>query len=131
MITRRRATTAVCVGLVGAALFSGACAFVRMPGAGHVGPLPAASDDEKALALSLRSDVEFLAGTIGERNDSRPAALDASVDFLTQRFEKLGYSVALEEFSVATVTGVVFRNLVIEKKGTKRPDEIVLIGAVS
>lgn len=129
MSKRRRAIGVAALASLSVALVSGACAFVRMPGVSHVGPLPAARDDEKALAQSLRADVEFLAARIGERNYTRPDALDQSVAFLNERFTSLGYDVVVEDFVVDSVAGVVFKNLVVEKRGVKRPDEIVLIGA--
>jgi len=58
MSTRRRAIGFVALVSLTVVVVSGACAFVRMPGVSHVGPLPAAREDERALAQSLRADVD-------------------------------------------------------------------------
>ncbi len=100
---------------------------VVMPGASHTGPLPALTPAQQVCAARLRADVEHLAGTIGERSlDRGVVSLARAAEWLESRFAELGDSVVSQTFTVGTHT---VRNLEVERRGTTRPEEIVLLGA--
>jgi len=103
---------------------------LRMPGKNSIGALPPLTPREAILRDSVRSDVEKLAGEIGECNLIRYDALTAAGAWLEQRLRDAGYNVERHEFQVNTPGGPkATYNLVAEAKGTKRPDEIVIVGA--
>jgi len=74
----------------------------------------------------LRRHVTRLAGEIGERNLWRPSALGEAADWLEAAFREAGDRVRRHEFTAA---GQTVCNLEVERAGTVRPQEIVLVGA--
>ena len=68
----------------------------------------------------------MLAGTIGERNVSRPRALQAAADYIGQTWREQGYEVVPLGYPV---DGVRCVNLEITRPGTTRPRDILLVGA--
>jgi Zn-dependent M28 family amino/carboxypeptidase len=99
---------------------------VTMPGKSYDGALPSLSPEQTQLRDNLRGHVETLAGTIGERNLHRYAALEASARYISTLFESIGYQPNLQSFSVQ---GRTVSNIEVVKPGTERPDEIVVVGA--
>lgn len=99
---------------------------MSMPGKSHKGPLPPLTPEERLLADRLRIDVTMLAETIGERNTSRYLQLQQSAEYLTGRLRQIGYSVREEPYIAA---GKRVMNIEAELKGTRQPDEIVVVGA--
>jgi Zn-dependent M28 family amino/carboxypeptidase len=99
---------------------------VTMPGKSYDGALPSLSPEQTQLRDDLRGHVETLAGTIGERNLHRYAALEASARYISTLFESIGYQPNLQSFSVQ---GRTVSNIEVVKPGTERPDEIVVVGA--
>ena len=98
----------------------------QMPGSSHVGPLPPLSEEDAELRERLQGHVAVLAGTIGERNLWRYAALQAAADYIEQALRTMGYPVSTQDYVVA---GKTVRNIEAERTGAVRPDEIVLLGA--
>jgi Zn-dependent M28 family amino/carboxypeptidase len=82
--------------------------------------------EEQVLTQSLRTHVEQLAGEIGERNISRPQALQAAASYIEGQWEQQGYAV---ERLAYEVSGVCCLNLEITRSGGARKHEILLIGA--
>jgi Zn-dependent M28 family amino/carboxypeptidase len=74
----------------------------------------------------LRSYVQTLAGTIGERNVFRPRALQAAADFIESEWRAQGYPVESQAFEAE---GVRCANLVATRTGAVWPDRLLLIGA--
>ena len=74
----------------------------------------------------LRTDVEKIAGEIGERNVWRYRNLTSCADFLEKSLTVVGYKVRRQEFEAA---GKRCHNIEIEIRGTDRAQEIVIIGA--
>jgi Zn-dependent M28 family amino/carboxypeptidase len=68
----------------------------------------------------------MLAGTIGERNVSRPLALQAATDYIEKTWRGQGYEVVPLSYPV---DGMRCANLEITRTGTTRPQDILLIGA--
>ncbi len=99
---------------------------VTMPGESYDGALPALSPEQTQLRDNLCGHVETLAGTIGERNLHRYAALEASARYISNLFESIGYQPNLQSFNVQ---GKTVSNIEVVKAGTERPDEIVVVGA--
>ncbi len=99
---------------------------VTMPGKSYDGALPALSPEQTRLRNDLRGHVETLAGTIGERNLHRYAALEAAARYISTHFESIGYQPSLQRFSVQ---GKTVSNIEVVKPGTEHPDEIVVVGA--
>ncbi len=55
---------------------------------------------DPALSARLRTHVEMLAGTIGERNVSRPRALQAAADYIGQTWRDQDYEVVPLDYQV-------------------------------
>lgn len=77
-------------------------------------------------AARLAAHVRELADVIGERNVFRPQALHAAAAYITQEWQRQGYSVNPQTYSVS---GVACSNLEVTRCGSVKPDEIILIGA--
>ncbi len=97
-----------------------------LPGDSFSGPIPAATDEERALAAALEADVRTLSEEIGERNLLHPEALVAARDWVTQAFEAQGYDVQRERYDVS---GDEVENLWVEVEGDARAGEMVVVGA--
>jgi Zn-dependent M28 family amino/carboxypeptidase len=89
-------------------------------------PLPPLSSAEACLRDQLRAHVERLAGEIGERNLWHYPALLAAAEYIASSFEALGYRPVDESFRSR---GKPVRNIVAEKRGGGRAEEILLVGA--
>ncbi|MBI2440153.1 MAG: M28 family peptidase [Lentisphaerae bacterium] len=99
---------------------------VKMPGRSHQGPLPPLTAQEAALSSELRQDVQKLSGEIGERNTVCYRELTAAADFIEAALTESGYQVFRHEYVAA---GRLCRNLIAETRGTKLPEEIIVVGA--
>jgi hypothetical protein len=99
---------------------------LRMPGVRYAGPLPPMTAEQEAIEGEIRRDVEHLAGTIGERNVYRPAALKAAEEYLEAQFTAMGFTVGRQTYDVL---GVPCSNLEVEIGGRTRREEIVIVGA--
>ena len=82
--------------------------------------------DIQALERRLMEHVRVLGGSIGERNLQRPVALRAAADYIHRVWTEQGFAVAEERYEVL---GESCANLVVERRGVKRPEQIVLVGA--
>src|SRR5262249_36743500 len=98
----------------------------EMPGKSFSGPLPELSAEMTKLRDSLKQDVAKLATDIGERNLRHYAKLMEAAAFVENSLTAAGYQVERQTYDVK---GQACVNLQVEIKGTKRPDEIVVIGA--
>lgn len=87
---------------------------------------PKLSDAERRLADRLRAHVDYLAGQIGPRHLGRPSAMDAAATFVERELAALGDPV---ERHMYHVDGHSVANLSIERPGTHRSAEIVILGA--
>jgi Zn-dependent M28 family amino/carboxypeptidase len=79
-------------------------------------------DIEGRVELHVRT----LADEIGPRNIFVPDKLNAAADYIRSFWEKIGYEVNAQAFSVQ---GVFCQNLFIEIPGESKPEEIVVVGA--
>lgn len=81
---------------------------------------------EPPLVDRLRMHVERLAADIGERNILVPAALQRAAVYIEEQWGAFGYAVERLEYDVS---GIRCANLVAERKGSARQNEILVIGA--
>lgn len=77
-------------------------------------------------AEDLKKHVHRLALEIGERNVFHPEALHEAEEYIRERWTGQGYEVLKQEY---TLQGIRSANLEVNKIGTSKPDEIILIGA--
>lgn len=86
--------------------------------------------DESRASESLRDrlfrHVDTLAGVIGPRPPERPGAIKGASDYIEKEFVGTGETVTREEY---VALGRPVWNLIVERRGTKKPDEIVVVGA--
>lgn len=99
---------------------------IRMPGQSHQGPLPPLTDEQRALEKELRSHVQMLAGQIGERNVFHHERLIMAADYIRTTLAGAGYEVRRQPYEVA---GKICENLEAEVLGSRRPGDIIVIGA--
>jgi hypothetical protein len=99
---------------------------IAMPGTSFSGASPPLSANDRAVAARLERHVRVLASEIGGRSTRVPAGLARAADYVEAEFGAAGYVVQRESF---TVRGVRCDNLVVERRGTTQPDEIVVVGA--
>lgn len=81
---------------------------------------------QRITAERLEAHVRHLAGTIGERHVFRPRALEAAVNYITAQWTGQDYDVVRQTFEAA---GRSCANLEVTREGTRRPAEILLVGA--
>lgn len=121
-------------------LAAGSYYIISMPGKSYSGALPELSGSEKEISSGLKSHVEYLALKIGERNFLHPDGLRDSADYIEAKFSEYGYKPERTSFKVdpnltssyrdASKDGNFhYENIVAEIKGSKFPDEIIVIGA--
>lgn len=79
-----------------------------------------------ASEATLRADVEALAGQIGPRSLAQGDSLARAADHIVARMQAAGWSVRRLPYAV---DGVSCDNLEFERRGTLRPEEIVIVGA--
>ena len=103
-----------------------ASCMTRMPGRSHRGPLPPLTGDGQKLRERLRHNVCILAGQIGERHLDAYSNLTAAASWIEAELRDAGYPVERQEF---TVRGRSCVNLIATRRGTRQPDEIIVIGA--
>jgi Zn-dependent M28 family amino/carboxypeptidase len=89
---------------------------IAMPGASHGGPLPALSDEERALAERLRAHVSRLAQSERNRDLETPAR------YIAQSFERRGLRAARHAFESG---GRTVHNIEVEPPGPAR----IVVGA--
>ncbi len=79
------------------------------------------------LARRLHQHVDRLAGLIGPRHFGKPETIAAAIALIEREFAAMGDSVRREEYPLDN--GQIATNLIVERRGTTRPDEIVVLGA--
>lgn len=98
-----------------------------MPGESRSGEPAASSKYQNDLSTRLRSHVESLAVTIGERNAfDNYKELILSQKYISRELEKSGYKVVQHNFEVG---GRVVSNLEVSIEGHSPSKEIIVVGA--
>ncbi len=96
-----------------------------MPAQSYRGQFTALKPEEIALQALLKQDIQKIASEIGARNSGQYAKLNATKDFLEEAFTKAGYKPKSLEYKIQ---GKSYYNLEVEKIGTDKPQEIVVVG---
>ena len=99
---------------------------IRMPRQSHQGPLPPLTDEQRTLEQELHSHVQTLAGQIGERNVFHHDRLVMAAEYIRTTLTSAGHEVLLQPYEVA---GKICENVEAEVRGSRRPDDIIVIGA--
>jgi Zn-dependent M28 family amino/carboxypeptidase len=84
------------------------------------------SRPDSETAARIRRHVECLAGEIGERNVSRPAALSAAREYIAAEWRQQGYQVSQQWYEAA---GQSCANLEVARPGSTWPKHILVVGA--
>jgi hypothetical protein len=118
------------LGIVALVVLAGVLGYVAMfavkPRLGRPVPDAAAQAEIDALRERLMRHVGALGGSIGERNVFRPDALERAAEYIRGVWAEQGFAVTSERYEVA---GRTCANLVAERRGDSRPDELVVAGA--
>lgn len=99
---------------------------LRMPGFSYHGPFLPLDSNEKNIRETLKLIVQILSFNIGERNIWRERSLDAAVEEISANFMRTG--LILDQQCYRT-NGIEVKNLIAEKTGNEKPEEIIIIGA--
>ena len=97
-----------------------------MPGRSHRGPMTALDATESAVKQQVEAVVRKLADEIGERHARNYKGLVAAEQYIASELTALGYSVTFQSFTYA---GVQMKNVIAERRGVSKPNEIVVVGA--
>jgi Zn-dependent M28 family amino/carboxypeptidase len=97
---------------------------VSMPGKSYQGSFADLKGHEVEIESQLKEHVEKLGGKIGIRNN--PITLQMSLNYITDRLKSSGYVVKEQKYAVDTMS---LRNIEAEKKGSEKPEEIIILGA--
>lgn len=134
LVTRRALKRlAALLALIIALLIGGYWYMIVLPGQSYRGPLPALTNPQAKLAQHLRDSVEMLAGRIGHRNVFYPENYEAAARWLESQLAACGFAVTRQTYAVTLdhyqVSGEPSSNIIAERPGTTRSEEIVIIGA--
>jgi acetylornithine deacetylase/succinyl-diaminopimelate desuccinylase-like protein len=99
---------------------------IQMPGHSHQGPLPPMTDEQRALGQEFHSHVQALAGQIGERNVFHHDRLVMAADYIRTTLAGAGHEVRRQTYEVG---GKICENIEAEVRGSRRSDDIIVIGA--
>jgi hypothetical protein len=116
----------IILGVFLAVLLAGGIFMTWMPGHSPQGPLPSRTSEEAKLEGNLKGHVTMLAGTIGERNTQRYQELRRAEEYIRGRFTALGFRVHEQSYPA---DGKQVKNIWVEVQGTRRQQEIVVVGA--
>lgn len=83
------------------------------------------NNEKQALQERLFKHVDCLAGLIGPRCFQRAGSMDATMGYLRQQWSEMGYTIQEEPFNALSD---IATNFVVETPGTRRADEIVVLG---
>lgn len=124
----RRAALLMLLGALPLALLCGSCAG-RRADCEWRRLLPLAPE-QMPLRETLREDIEVLANEIGPRNArSSHESLSRAADFIEGRLEQAGYAVRRDTYQPRRTGPGPCSNLEAELRGTRRPDDILVVGA--
>lgn len=99
---------------------------LKMPGVSYAGQLLPLTEQEESLKKNLFSHIEHLSIKIGERNIRRYTNLEKTAEYISDSLKSSGYDVKYQEYNVSEKP---VRNIEASLIGSKKPDEIIIIGA--
>lgn len=82
--------------------------------------------NDEAIAAQLRKHVDRLAGLIGPRHLGRPGTMEAASALIEREFSAMDDFVRREEYDARYGKAT---NLVVERKGSTKSKEVVILGA--
>lgn len=100
-------------------------AMIWMPGQSYTAKLPPPTAEEQTLTASLEKHVKTLATDIGSRNYGRYEELNTAKTYLEDFLIASGYDVTQQQYDIDSQS---YSNLIAEKTGTRKPNEIVVVG---
>jgi Peptidase family M28 len=96
-----------------------------MPDRSYEGQFLPLQEEEITLKNLLQQDIQKIAVEIGARNASEYKNLNATRTFLETALTQSGYQVNQQEYKIKKES---YYNLEVERLGTEKPDEVILIG---
>ena len=87
---------------------------------------PELSPKDKTLPLRLKTHVIKLSSDIGERSVFIYPKLAEAANYITEQFQSLGIEVRFQEYHLY---GKLVKNIIAEKLGRGKPDEVIIVGA--
>jgi hypothetical protein len=87
---------------------------------------PGEKEMRTEIQNNLRKTVHVLAREIGSRGHLQTAALNRTIDYITSALSAYGYSVLEQPY---VYKGATYKNIYVEKKGTREPEKIIVTGA--
>jgi Peptidase family M28 len=97
----------------------------RMPEKSYKGQLLPLQKEEIILQDLLRQDIQKIAVEIGARNYGQYQNLNTTKAFIETTLTQSGYQVKQQEYKIDKKS---YYNLEVERLGTEKPNEIILIG---
>ena len=85
-----------------------------------------ARDSNGEIESNLRLHVDRLAGLIGPRTLVKPKTIAATIGYLRNEWNDMGFDIELERYDAL---GDEATNLVVHRQGRRKADEIVVLGA--
>ena len=82
--------------------------------------------NRETIEANLRLHVDRLAGLIGPRTLSKPKTIEATIGYIEDQWTEMGFENDRECYDAI---GDEATNLIIERPGSKRADEVILLGA--
>jgi hypothetical protein len=109
------------VGLVG-------CQIVVMPGTSFRGALPAINETQAGIRDRLRDHVHELSVNIGQRNREHTEAYSSANDYIVKAFKQAGYT-RVGQVCAWKPKDQWIGNIETEVRGTKHPEQVIIVGA--
>jgi len=105
--------------------------WLMMPSSGSIDKSDNLTPNHSMIADQIKKDVVFLADSIGQRNMHTAGTMDASVDFIQERFSSLGFSPEIQTYTLrrGVYSGRSASNIIAEITGSGQNHEIIVIGA--
>jgi hypothetical protein len=98
----------------------------QMPGDSYPATLPKITEDQQTLADSLSQEVGDLASGTGTRGLHQQAGMNEAGEYVRSQLRRAGYEVKDQPYDSRGVTVI---NYEVQITGTRRPDDVVVVGA--
>lgn len=110
--------------LVASFVFFGTVVPGIMPGSSFSGTPAPLTETEIASRGRMREHVTHLAQTIGSRQ-MQDGSLDKAADYILSELHAMGYTPEIQQYEAK---GYTAKNIIVEIKGSKKPEEVLVIG---
>jgi Zn-dependent M28 family amino/carboxypeptidase len=98
----------------------------HMPGSSYTGSLKPLTTAEEETRDNLEGHVRMLATTIGERNIENYEKLQSTVQYIKHYFGEAEMDLSVQVYDI---DGQKFENIIVDVKGAKKPEEIIVVAA--